>query len=340
LHTFDMETFSCGPIARRYLELAPRGVGSKSSAPVLIVLHDAGRSAEWARMDTRRQFEDVAQQEGFILVYANAAPGSATNTQIGNSGSWQGDSRTHPEVDDEEYLQRIVVDLLMRHVIDGNNDVYLAGMGSGARLALMAVAHHPRAYAGVAAFMPLEAQTIDVPTLEQPARLARVFFVLDAKSSLDRAALPLARRWSRALGISAAIRQRSWTATTGAAQTSPVLQVDAALPASGSAAVRLMVVDGALNPFAVSPGGRQPAPDAEPPRPWAVDGARGAWAFLSGADGVEPMAAEAMGSGAPASHGLAADGVSVLPDDVTDDFADPPMVFDGDVVQALPDARP
>jgi poly(3-hydroxybutyrate) depolymerase len=338
LHTFDMETFSCGPVARRYLELAPRGVGSKSGAPVLIVLHDAGQSAEWARMDRRWHFDDVARREGFILVYANAAPGSATNIQIGNSGSWQGDARTHPEVDDEDYLQRIVADLVLRHVIDGNNDVYLAGVGGGARMALMAAARQPQAYAGVAAFMPPEAQTIQPPTLEQPTRLARVLIVLDAKSSLD-ATGALAHRWSRALGISAAIRQRFWTLASNAPSPSKVLQMDAAMPASGSAAVRLMVVDEPVAPFRVSPAGRQPMPDPDPSRPRAVDGARDAWAFLSGADGVEPMTPEANMSEEPAPNRLTADGVSVLPDDVTDDFADPPMVFDGDVVKVPTDAR-
>jgi predicted esterase len=338
-HTFDMETFSCGPIVRRYLELVPLGLGSKSRAPVLIVLHDAGGSAEQARVDTRWTFDDVARREGFILVYANAAPGFATNTQIGNSRSWQGEPRTHPEVDDEEYLQRIVTDLVLRDVIDGNNDVYLAGIGRGAKLALKAAARQPRAYAGVAAFMPPEAQTIEAPTLEQPARLTRVFLVLDAKSCLDETVRALAHRWSRALGISAVLRQRFWTVTSGAAPRSSVMQVDAAMPASGSAAVRLLVVDGPVDPFPVPPAGRRPEPDAQPSRPRAVDGARDAWAFLSGADRVEPMAPDAMMSEVPAPNELTADGVSILPDDVTD-FADPPIVFDGDVVRAPPGARP
>jgi poly(3-hydroxybutyrate) depolymerase len=294
LHTFTTETQSCGPLERRYLVLEP-ALASRSNAPVLIVLHDTGRSGELMRVDSRWRFEELAKREGFILVYANAAPGPATAVRSGNSGGWQTDSRTHPEVDDEEYLERIISDLVVRHVIAGDNDVYLVGYVGGAMMALTAAARHPYAYVGVAAILPPKPESVEPPVLKQGPGLSRAFFVLDQKATLDDPPRDLARRWAGAFGIRRTKFQSYRLPGTRAA--TRVEQLDAAQPASGSAAVRLLVVTGPFDPFAAVSRPGTSAPEASPPSPTSpsgsivrdFDGARDTWAFLSGADGIAPL---------------------------------------------------
>jgi poly(3-hydroxybutyrate) depolymerase len=329
LHTFPVETPSCGPLVRRYLLQVPSELGPKARVPVLIVLHDTGKSAEFLRLDARWHFADLAKREGLVLVYANAAPGADTDVAIGNSGGWQSDPRTHLEVDDEEYLQRILSDLVVRHVIDGDNDVYLAGMGGGARMALTAAAHQPGAYAGVAAFMPTRTEDIDPPRFVAPAHLSRVFLVLEAEGALADGPRTLARRWAAAFGISRSPRQQHWQLGTSSRRQASVEQLDLALPASGSAAVRVLVVDGPFDPFPPAFAGAPRALHPGEPPPRVLDGA---WAFLSGADGAEPLPADLP------EHRMLVDGVDVLAEDV-DGSADPPLVFHDDIVKARPPRR-
>jgi len=89
---------------------------------------------------TLKRFDDEALIDGFILVYANAAPGAGTNPAIMNSGSWQTDGRANPEVDDQAYLERVISDMVQRGVIDGHNPLYLVGQAGGAAMALTAAA--------------------------------------------------------------------------------------------------------------------------------------------------------------------------------------------------------
>jgi poly(3-hydroxybutyrate) depolymerase len=328
LHTVDMDTPSCGPLTRRYLELVPPGLAPKSSAPVLLVLHDDGKSAELMRANSRARFDAMARREGFILVYANAAPGAATSVEIKNSGSWQSDPRTHPEVDDDEYLQRVVGDLTVRHVIDGNNDVYLAGYGGGAMMALSAAARQPQAYVGVAAILPSKPEAIEPPEHKAHARLSRAFFLLDEKSTLDVTNQALVRRWALALGVDRATRRRSLRLATRRAGTSRVQQLDAALPASGSAAVRLFVVERPFDPF---PAAVDPSPKARPgvdPGAHVPDGVSDAWAFVSGAESMQPQQAE----------GLEPEPLELLGEPLWTD--DPEIVLDADLLKGPSPPRP
>lgn len=152
---FETETAGCGPLTRRYLvrtstEYAPVSPVS----PVLIVLHDGGESPEQAQNTTRWWFDDVTERKFAVLVYANGAP-TLTQT-VGPSphaGIWQTDRAAHPAVDDVAYLQAIVQDLRARLGL-ANGEIFLAGYGSGAVMALAAALQHPDRYAGVAAFLP------------------------------------------------------------------------------------------------------------------------------------------------------------------------------------------
>ena len=219
VHTFEQQTFTCGPLTRRYLEHLPPRLEARSSAPVLLVLHDAGESAEAMHAQRARlDFERVAEEKDAIVIYANAAPGHATDVAVPNSGAWQTDSRTHLEVDDVEYLGGVLADLEVRHVIDGNNDVYLAGYGDGAAMALDA-AVRSSGYVGVAAFQPSNL-ALASPDVRRGSRLSRVMLVYrmpprasaaDWRTSLSM----IARRWStaRSTRLSSTSGCRVWMAS-------------------------------------------------------------------------------------------------------------------------------
>jgi predicted esterase len=352
VHAFDMQMPSCGTITRRYLTLMPGVRKPRATVPVLVVLHDTGQSAETMRVnETHWHLDELVKREAFILVYANAAPGASTRVDVANSGGWATDGRTHPEIEDDVYLERIVSDLVARELIDGTNDVFLLGYGGGATMALDVAARHPSAYAGVAAFKPRGLQDIAPPVRRGAQKLARVLFVLSEPSRLARESglqvlVPaLARQWGQGLGISRAPLQRRWQLGTSSASIASVRQLDVATPASGSAAVRVLVLDPALDPFPVAPVGPRGRRDEAPP---LFDGARQAWAFLSGVEGADPSVPSLNPSDVLASEPLFVDGDSssvqdTLPEDTLTDHtlaedADrydvPSVVLEEDVVKA------
>lgn len=309
--TFEQRTWSCGPLTRRYLELLPPGLPPRASAPVVIVLHDSGESAE--TMHTRRDrphFNELAKQNGFILVYANAAPGPGTNVAIANSGGWQRPPRSSLQVDDEEYLRGVVADLAGRRVIDGSNDVFLVGYRDGAAMALEAARRSPNVYAGVAAFAPPRSAAIfPEPAPSHSRHLSRVMIVLDASTPLAEAPRALVRRWGAFLGIEQKVVGNIWQRGEWSKPTGSLERLDMALPATGSSAVRLYVMNGVVE---------------NPP------GAPQAWDFLRGIGGADPTVPSDSPDLQPDL--IVPDGVSVLPEDA-DGNAYPSVIFDEESFQ-------
>jgi predicted esterase len=192
----------CGPLTRRYLVRVP--AGDASSSPVLIVLHDAGENAEEVQLPTRWWFDDLAQRERAVLVYANGSQ-SVLRTENAwvNAGVWQTDEGAHPAVDDSEYLRAVVEQLREKRGLAQSGEVFLAGYGSGAVMALSAALRHPERYAGVAAFLPSRSprkEDLDGAPGKVPraSRLHSVFVALPDAPSSDASAI--ASEWMAALG--------------------------------------------------------------------------------------------------------------------------------------------
>lgn len=210
VHTFEQPTTSCGPLTRRYLSFVPASLGPRSSAPVLIVLHGARANAESMReLQTRRSFDRLAARDRFIVVYGNAAPGPETRPDpfLSNSGVWRHGSFDDREVDDIDYLQRVVADLGSRRVISGSNPVFLAGMSNGGGMVLEAVRRRPERFSGVAALMPYDgAQPGPAPDLHGGAlKRVLVAYSIDDPGEPERYHLKLAEltaAWAAALGVS------------------------------------------------------------------------------------------------------------------------------------------
>jgi poly(3-hydroxybutyrate) depolymerase len=109
VRVLEIETRRCGWLTRRYLEYAPPSVAGKTNPAIWILLHDTHESAETMRTEeTRWYFDALAEREGFVVVYANAAPGLDTDPKVPNSGGWQTSERSSPHVDDDLYLERVV----------------------------------------------------------------------------------------------------------------------------------------------------------------------------------------------------------------------------------------
>jgi poly(3-hydroxybutyrate) depolymerase len=278
-HTFEQTLPSCGTITRRYLALVPPGLARRTRVPVVILLHDAGEAAETLHAErSRLNFEDIAQRIAMVLIYANAAPGLATSTGIADSGAWQTDKRTHGEIDDDDYLRRIVEDLGTRDVIDGNNDVFLVGHGDGAAMALEAAVRGRGLYAGVAAFAPTNLAFTEPALPRASASLSRVMIVIDAPAPGTGDAWPLgmtmyAQRWAAALGLEQKVAFRAWHFGDPQQPTGSLQRFDVSPPATGSSGVRIYLVeylrDGVIKA-----------------RPSALH----AWDYLTGIDGADPDA--------------------------------------------------
>jgi poly(3-hydroxybutyrate) depolymerase len=272
-HAFEQSLPSCGPITRRYLELVPPGLARRTSAPVVILLHAAGEAAETLHASkSGLNFEDIAQRNAAVLIYANAAPGLATSVGVADSGAWQTDPRTHREIDDEDYLRRIVEDLGTRDIIDGSNDVFLVGHGDGAAMALEAAVRSPGLYVGVAAFAPSNVAFIEPAAPRASARLSRIMIVVDMPSRVTDGAWQLgmpmyARRWAAVLGLEPKVSARVWNFGDPKRPTGTLQQLDASLPATGSPGVRFYLVEGEV----------KTAPSA-----------LHAWDYLTGIDGADP----------------------------------------------------
>jgi predicted esterase len=267
--TLETQT-PCGPLPRRYLL---RAVPQQHAlTPVLIVLHDGGQNPEQGQVLTRWWFDDLAQRAPAVLVYANGGPivGAGANDSV-HAGVWQTDAAAHPAVDDVAYLQALVRDLREKHGL-ARGDIYLAGQGSGAQMALVAALQRGAPYAGVAAFLPARAplagELAAPPALGSTWSLRSVFVALPRVEGEN--ASQLALDWASAMG-----------AAPGAVHVTrekpDVRRIDTTV---GGLPLRIVTLPPGIDPFP-GPGGADPlARKASAKRPSFFNGAGEAWDFF------------------------------------------------------------
>ncbi len=270
LHTFEQDpTNDCGTLTRRYLSYVPSSAKAATDMPVLFALHGSGANAEtMITYQTRGELNVLAEREGFIVVYGNAAPGAHTeaNPYVSNSGAWRQAFYDDGQVDDVEYLDLVIQDLQDRSVIDGSNAIYLTGISNGGGMVLEAAKRAPERFAGIAPFMAFDGwMPAPVPDLTQTG-LTRILFAYapgdpglpsDYTSILET----LPEQWALALGLSDAaisaptvtelpdfaIEGEDYSGDSPAALTtrdSRVVQLDMTDPGT-TAAVRILRYDNA-----------------------------------------------------------------------------------------------
>lgn len=210
--TFEQTTGSCGKLTRRYLSYVPDKLGSSTNAPVLMMLHGFGANAEsMVELQTRGRLNKLASEEGFVVVYGNAAPGfaSSTNPHFQNTGAWHHATNNNREVDDVDYLKRVLADLEKRGLISDKNDVFLAGHSDGGGMALKAAAEMSERLSGLALFMPYVDPVAAVLPELSSSPLSHVLFVHalgdpGLPKSQDVIVAQQPRLWAQALQLSTA----------------------------------------------------------------------------------------------------------------------------------------
>jgi polyhydroxybutyrate depolymerase len=156
---------------------------------------------------TQGRFETLANRDGFIVVYGNAAPGAATVAERPNGGGFRKDSNGQSQVDDFAYLKQIIDDLVSRGAISGKNPVFLSGLSDGGGLAHLAALHDPTRYRGLAELMPYPGTTVPMPDARGGFALRRVllgYSLTDPGMTAGYASklAPLGLAWAAALGLS------------------------------------------------------------------------------------------------------------------------------------------
>jgi poly(3-hydroxybutyrate) depolymerase len=268
------DTLGCGPLTRRYLVRVP--AEHNPSAPVLIVLHDGGQNPSLSQIETRWWFDDVADRESAVLVYANGSPpvGPAMLNAI-HAGVWQTDEGVHPAVDDSLYFQAIVDDLRERRGL-AQGEIFLAGYGSGAVMALSAALQHPDRFAGVAAFLPARpprpAELVSAPGAALAGgqrHLRSIFLTLPETAGESPSALAL--KWAATFGSEAGPLRVT-------RQKPGISRIEATF-ASG-VGLSISTLPPQVNPFP-GPGGADPlARAASAMLPFFFDGPGAAWDFF------------------------------------------------------------
>ncbi len=207
IHTFEQETPTCGDLTRRYISYVPESLEAASDAPVVIALHGSGANAE-AFQDSmaRSRWDELAERDGFVVVYGNAAPGRYTSLDLPNSGAWRQDYFDDGQVDDVEYISLVLQDLEQRDVIDGTNDVYLVGISNGGGMTLEAAKRHPDWFVGIAPFMAFDGfNPSEVPSLEGTGLTKVIFGYTHGDPGMpedyDQILSQLPEQWGIALGL-------------------------------------------------------------------------------------------------------------------------------------------
>lgn len=308
VHTFEQATKSCGAITRRYLSYVPGFLGPRSSAPVLMMLHGSSANAESARSFLAHdRFDFLARRDGLLVVYPNAAPGAYTSPdpRLPNTGVWRHGFFDDGQVDDIEYLERVLADLVARGVITGDNPVFLTALSNGGGMVLEAARRIPQRLRGVAALMPYDGEEPKpAPDLSR-AGLKRILFAYGIDDpgmapGYDRILAPVPAQWAAALGIPAAVIRapqktvlpdvivegqgyRGSNAVALATRDSHVTELDMVAP-DGRLQVRVLILDHAGHFWP------NPTPDTED---WVLehwglrnqdfDAADMVWDFLRGA---------------------------------------------------------
>lgn len=156
---------------RRYLLFAPpEAVG----APLLLLLHGTGGTAEWAVDET--QWHAMALRERFVLAVPEAIPPDATrppkfltNPQRWNDGSTRPGDLLHSSADDVGFLSAAIDDALARTGADPRR-VSVTGFSNGAGMAFRLAAERSEKLAAVApvagyCWIPYPRPLRPVPTL-------------------------------------------------------------------------------------------------------------------------------------------------------------------------------
>jgi len=138
----QQESIRIGSMTREFLEYAPRDISSHS--PLVIVLHGALMDARSMREWTGYEFDQLADQHGFVVLYPD-----------GYKHSWndchsQATFAAHTEnIDDMGSVKGLIAREVAQRQIDEKH-VYVLGYSNGGQMALRLALQAPEQVAGIA----------------------------------------------------------------------------------------------------------------------------------------------------------------------------------------------
>jgi poly(3-hydroxybutyrate) depolymerase len=116
-----------------------------SKKPAIVMLH--GAYSDSTSFALEGNMRDVARAKGFLLAYPEATPDSDGH-KMWNSGSY-GDAADRANVDDVNYIAKVVEDLVTKHGADEKH-IYINGLSNGGSMAIRAACERADLFAGLA----------------------------------------------------------------------------------------------------------------------------------------------------------------------------------------------
>ena len=163
VETFLQKNTAGKQVQRRYLAYIPDRVKkTNKKVPVVIANHGSWNNAEKMRETTLGGFENFADKDGFIVVYSNAMPNptdkplsECDDIYQANRGWWReplGNSGKGSDnfIDDEEYFQMILSDLIKKGIPVNKKQVFLTGVSGGGSMSMYAAVLHGERYRAIA----------------------------------------------------------------------------------------------------------------------------------------------------------------------------------------------
>lgn len=122
---FDEHSLMIGGLKRDYLLYAPTDADQfEGKRPLVFVLHGGGGTSCFAVRNTSGKFNQLADRDGFYVVYPNAYK------KMWDFGAGQVSEDIETRVDDFGYFQELLATLLKKYPIDPNR-VFATGISRG-----------------------------------------------------------------------------------------------------------------------------------------------------------------------------------------------------------------
>ncbi|MFZ6742033.1 alpha/beta hydrolase family esterase [Undibacterium sp. JH2W] len=136
-------SIQAGGIKRTYISYVPRDL--PKGAPLVLVMHGSGQSAEDIRVETGYGFERLADQHGFAIAYPDSY--SFDWNDCGKIGDYQVNGR---DIDDVGFLNALT-DKLITDLGTDKTRVFATGVSAGGFMSLRLALESPARFRAVAA---------------------------------------------------------------------------------------------------------------------------------------------------------------------------------------------
>lgn len=121
----EVHDLRVGNLTRQYWLHRPAQAAAGKSMPLVLVLHGGG-GANASTMMARYDFDEIADREGFLLVYPYGVDGQWND---GRGASFR-KNKDNSQVDDVGYIDAVIEDVARQEPVDRNR-IYITGASNG-----------------------------------------------------------------------------------------------------------------------------------------------------------------------------------------------------------------